>query len=85
MRTHAKMFWYKTFMGAKPFDEIYRFIRVYDETRYLVLFEGEKHDFICTSIRYLKEVESGITYVISHYYVKTQIRFIRFFTFFIVL
>ena len=48
---------YKTFIGAKPlhirFDKIYGFIRVYDRTRYLVLFGGEKYDFIYNRIRYL--------------------------------
>ena len=48
---------YKTLIGAKPllvrFNKIERFIRVYDGTRYLVLFGGEKYDFIYNRIRYL--------------------------------
>ena len=48
---------YKTLIGAKPllvrFNKIERFIRVYDGTRYLVLFGGEKYDFIYNGIRYL--------------------------------
>ena len=41
--------WYKTSIGAKPvrvrFDKVHRFIRVYDGTKYLVLFGSEKLDF----------------------------------------
>ena len=35
--------------------------KVYDGTRYLVLFGGEKYDFIYNGIRYLLGVKSGIT------------------------
>ena len=45
------------------FDKIDGFIRVYDGTRYLVLLETEKYNFIYNRIRYLTEVKSGITYV----------------------
>ena len=37
------------------FDKIDGFIRVYDETRYLVLFGPEKYNVIFNRIRYLKE------------------------------
>ena len=41
---------YKTLINAKHlhirFDKIDGFIRVYDGTRYLVLFGSEKNDFI---------------------------------------
>ena len=61
---------YKNLIDAKPlpirFDKIDRFIRVYDGTRYLVLFRSEKYHFIYNRIRYLIEVKSGKTYVISH-------------------
>ena len=46
-------------------DKIDRSIRVYDGTRYLVVFGSEKHDSIYDRIRYLMSVESGITYIIS--------------------
>ena len=40
---------YKTLTGAKPFrirfNKVDGFIRIYDETRYLVLLGGEKYDF----------------------------------------
>ena len=61
---------YKRFIDTKPlcirFDKIDWFIRVYDGTRYLALFEIEKYGFICNQIRYLVRLKSGITYVISH-------------------
>ena len=57
-------------IDAKPlcirFDKIDGFIRVYDGTIYLVLFESKKCDFTYSRIRYLIEVISDITYVISH-------------------
>ena len=63
---------YKTLIGTKPlrirFDKTDGFIRVYDGTRYLVLFGAEKYDFIYNRIRYLIGVKSGITYVFSHNY-----------------
>ena len=41
---------YTTLIGPKPlhirFDKIDGFIRVYDGTRYLVLFGGKKCDFL---------------------------------------
>ena len=46
------------------FDKIDGFIRVYDGTRYLVLFGTEKHDFIYNRITYFIVVKSGITYII---------------------
>ena len=62
---------HKTLISAKPFrirfDKIEDgFIRVYDGTRYLVLFWGKKYDFLYNGIRYLIGVNSGNTYVISH-------------------
>ena len=60
---------YKNLIGTKPlcirFNRIYGFIRVYDGTRYLLLFESEKYDLIYYRIRYLIGVESGIMYVVS--------------------
>ena len=59
---------YKNLIGAKPlyimFNKIDGFIRVYNGTRYLVLFSPEKYDFVCNSIIYLINQKSGITYVI---------------------
>ena len=64
-------------MIAKPlhfrFDEIDGFIRVYDGTRYLVLFGSGKYDSIYNRITYLISVKSGITYIISHNYAKVKV------------
>ena len=47
---------YKTLIDAKHLpirlNKIDVFIRVYDGTRYLVLLEGEKYDFIYNRIKY---------------------------------
>ena len=63
--------------GAKPlrirFDKIDGFITAYDGTRYLLLFGGEKYDFLYNRIRYFIGVKSGITYVNSHNYVKNKV------------
>ena len=55
------------------FNKIDGFIRVYDGTRYLLLFKSEKHDFIYNRIRCLIGVKSSITYVISHNYAKAKV------------
>ena len=64
-------------MIAKPlrirFDKIDGFIRVYDGSRYLVLFGREKYDFIYNRIRYLIRVKSGIKYVIYCNYAKIKV------------
>ena len=60
---------FKTLIGAKSlrirFDKPDGFIRVYDWTRYLVLFGPEKYDVIYG--------KSGHTYVISHNYARIKI------------
>ena len=52
--------------GAKPlymsFDKTVGFIRLYDWTRYLVLFGLEKYDAIYNTIRYLRSQKSVIKY-----------------------
>ena len=59
---------YKTLIGAKPlrigFDKVHGVIRVYDRTRYLILFE-KKYRSIFDRIRYLIGGKSSITYGIS--------------------
>ena len=68
---------YKILIGAKPlrirFNEVGGFIRIFDGTRYLVLFGPEECDVIFNRIRYLIGVNSSITYVISHYYAKIKV------------
>ena len=44
-------------------DKAYGSVRIYDRTRYLVLFGTEKYDLICNKVRYLKGVKHGITYL----------------------
>ena len=44
-------------------DKVDGFIRVYDETKYLVLISPEKYDAICNKMRYLISQKSSITYV----------------------
>ena len=55
------------------FGEIDGFHRVYDATRYLVLFGRQKNDFIYNKIKYLIGVKASITYVVSHNYAKIKI------------
>ena len=68
---------YKTLIAAKSlrirFDKTDGFIRVYDRTRYLVLFAIEKHDSIYNRIIYLISVKSGVIYAISHNYAKIKV------------
>ena len=68
---------YKRLIDTKPlrirFDKIDWFIRVYDGTKYLVLFGSEKYDFIYNRIRYLIRVKNGITFVIPHNYGKIKV------------
>ena len=58
---------YKTLIVAKllhiRLDKVDGFIRVYDETKYLVLISPEKYDAICNKMRYLITQKSCITYV----------------------
>ena len=68
---------FKSLIDSKPlhiiFNKIDGFIRVYDGTRYLVLFGKEKYDFLYNRIRYRISVKSGITYKISHNYGKIKV------------
>ena len=67
----------KTWIDSKPlrvrFNKIDGFIRVYDRSRYFVLFGSETCDSIYDRIRYLASVKSGITYIISHNYGKIKV------------
>ena len=56
------------------FDEIHRFIRIYDGGRYLVLLGPEIHNAIYNRIRYLTSFKSVITYIIS-YFAKIKVDF----------
>ena len=62
---------------AKPlsirFDKINEFIKVYNKSRYLVLFAFENYDAICNRISYLISQKSDVTYVFSHSYAKIKV------------
>ena len=68
---------YKNLIAAKPlhirFNEMDGFIRVHDETRYLVSFRSEKYDSIYNSIRYFISVKSDITYITSINYATIKV------------
>ena len=55
------------------FDKIDGYIKVYDRTRYLVLFGSKKYDYINNRIRYLISVRKGITDLIPHNYAKIKV------------
>ena len=61
--------WTKSLIDSKSLrirlNKIDGFTRVYDGTRYLVLFGSEKYDYIYDRIRYLIGVKSGVTDIIS--------------------
>ena len=59
-------------MGIR-FDKVGGFIRVYDGTRYLVLFVDENYDLIYNRIKCLMGEKKCIFYVISHIYTKTKL------------
>ena len=58
---------YKNLIGVKPlcimFDKVHRFIRDYDGTKYVVLFDHEKYNAIFDRIRHLIGLSRSITYV----------------------
>ena len=55
------------------FGKIDGFIRTYDETRYLTLFDSEKYDATYDRIRYLISLKSVITYIFFHYFAKIKV------------
>ena len=55
------------------FDKIDGFIRVYDRTRYLILFGSQKYDYIYNRIRYLLFEKGVIADIISHNYTKIEV------------
>ena len=55
------------------FDKVNGFIRLFDGTRYLVIFGPEKYDAIFNRIRHLIGLKTVITYVLSYNYPKTKV------------
>ena len=70
------VFLYKTLTGTKPlciiFDKVDDFIRNFDGTKCMVLFDPEKCYVIFDRIRYLIGFRSGIKCVDSHNYPKNK-------------
>ena len=66
-----------TFMGSKlsriKFDKIDGFIKIYNRTRYLVLFGYWWYDKIFDNIEYLINQKSGITDSINHNFGRIRI------------
>ena len=55
------------------FNKIDGFVRVYDGTRYIVLFGAEKYDSIYNKVRYYIGIKGGTTYVFSHNYARFKV------------
>ena len=68
MKSHTKIFWFITFC-----TEVDGFIRVCDETRYLLLFGLEKYDVDYNRIKYLVSLKSSSTDVIYQNYAKFKV------------
>ena len=68
---------YKTFIGRKPlrirFDKIDGFIKIYNGTKYIVLFGSEKRNASYNRIKYIIQLKSSITYIFSYYYAKIKV------------
>ena len=66
-----------TLIGSKPlrirFDKTDGFIKIYDGTRYLILFGSEKYDAIYSRIRYITSLKSSITYIFLTVMQKTKL------------
>ena len=66
----------KTLIGGKPlhirFNKVDGFIRVYDGTRYLVLFDSEKYDVIYDRIWLLISEISGNANTFFHNYARIK-------------
>ena len=67
---------YKTLINPKSlrikFNQIDGFIRIYDGTRYLILFDAGEYEAIYNKIKYLISLKNGITYIFSHYFTERK-------------
>ena len=63
--------WYKV-TALNHSDKADVFVRDYDGTRYLVIIDPEKYDSIDGRFRFLISLKSGITYLVSHNYVRIK-------------
>ena len=68
---------FENLVGPKPLriivDRIFRFIRTYDDTRYLSLFGSKYTGAICNTSKCLISLQSGVTYLFSHYFAKIKV------------
>ena len=68
---------YKALIDSKPsrirFDKVDGIVRIYDRSRYLILFGNKNYDTIYDKIKSLINTKSGITYNISHYLAKIEV------------
>ena len=68
---------HRTLISLKPlrirFDNVHGFVRVYDGTRYLVLFYLEDYPAIFNRTRYLVGVKFGITSVFPDNYARIKV------------
>ena len=66
---------YKTLIGPKPllirFDKIDGFIKIYDETKYLIFLALKNMTIFMTALDILRLI-SHITYLFSHYFAKVD-------------
>ena len=64
-------------MGANSsrikYEKIDGFIKIYDGSRYLILFGPKRYDAIYDGTKYLISGKSGVTYSISHNFAKLRI------------
>ena len=72
MTFHTKLLWVQKPLRIR-FDKIDGFIKIYDGSRYLVLFGPERYDEIYDWIKYIISEKSGITYIVSHNFAKTKL------------
>ena len=55
------------------FNKIDGFIKIYDGTRYMVLFGPERYDEIYDWFKYIIREKRGVAYTISHNFTKTKV------------
>ena len=55
------------------FDKLDGFIKIYDGTRYVVVFDPKRYDAIYNRIRYLVSKKSAVTYIINHNFTRIKI------------
>ena len=72
MLFHTKFLWPKKLLRIR-FNKIDGFIKIYDGTRYMVLFGPERYDEIYDWFKYIIREKRGVAYTISHNFTKTKV------------